>query len=81
MIRGIDISHWQGDIDFNKVKNAEIDFCIIKAGGSDAGFYTDKMYETNYNKAKAAGLKVGAYILSVRISEAQKMVLQMLRGF
>ena len=43
MIRGIDISHWQGDIDFNKVKNAEIDFCIIKAGGSDAGFYTDKI--------------------------------------
>lgn len=61
MIRGIDISHWQGDIDFNKVKNAEIEFCIIKAGGSDAGFYTDKMYETNYTKAKAAGLKVGAY--------------------
>lgn len=57
---GIDISHWQGVIDFKKV--AEVfDFVIIKAGGSDAGFYRDKKFETNYKKAKEAGLCVGAY--------------------
>lgn len=57
---GIDISHWQGIIDFKKV--AEVfDFVIIKAGGSDAGFYRDKKFETNYKKAKEAGLCVGAY--------------------
>ena len=61
MIKGIDISHWNGDIDFNKVKASGIDFVIIKAGGSDYGFYTDKMFKTNYEKAKAAGLFVGAY--------------------
>lgn len=61
MIRGIDISHWNGVIDFNRVKASGIDFVIIKAGGSDYGFYTDKMFKTNYERARAAGLKVGAY--------------------
>lgn len=61
MIRGIDISHWNGNIDFDRVKASGIDFVIIKAGGSDYGFYTDKMFKLNYEKAKAAGLNVGAY--------------------
>lgn len=39
--KGIDVSHWQGTIDWNKVKKAGIEFAIIKDGGSDAGFYTD----------------------------------------
>ena len=60
-IKGIDISHWNGDIDFNKVKAAGIEFVIIKAGGSDRGFYTDSKFRENYEKAKAAGLFVGAY--------------------
>ena len=60
-IKGIDISHWQGQIDFKKVKESGIDFVIIKAGGSDAGFYKDKMFETNYREARTAGLSVGAY--------------------
>lgn len=60
-IRGIDVSHWQGDIDWPKVKQAGIEFAIIKAGGSDAGFYTDSKWESNYKGAKAAGISVGAY--------------------
>lgn len=61
MIKGIDISHWNGAIDFDKVKASGVEFVLIKAGGSDKGFYTDPMFITNYNKAKAAGLFVGAY--------------------
>ena len=60
-IKGVDISHWNGDIDFDKVKASGIEFVIIKAGGSDRGFYTDPKFKTNYEKAKAAGLFVGAY--------------------
>ena len=60
-IKGIDISHWNGEIDFNKVKASGIEFVIIKAGGSDRGFYTDPKFKENYEKAKAAGLFVGAY--------------------
>ena len=59
--KGIDVSHWQGTIDWNKVKKAGIEFAIIKAGGSDAGFYTDSKWEANYKGAKAAGISIGAY--------------------
>lgn len=61
---GIDISHWNNDagpIDFRKVAASGISFVIIKAGGSDAGFYKDKNFEANYAAATAAGLDVGAY--------------------
>lgn len=61
MIKGIDVSHWQGTIDWNKVKAAGIEFAIIKAGGSDAGTYTDSKWEANYKGAKAAGIPIGAY--------------------
>lgn len=62
--RGIDVSHWQGNIDFNKVKASGIDFVILKAGGSDGKLnkrYRDKCFEQYYKDAKAAGLCVGAY--------------------
>lgn len=59
--KGIDVSHWQRTIDWNKVKKAGIEFAIIKAGGSDAGFYTDSKWEANYKGAKAAGIPIGAY--------------------
>lgn len=62
--QGIDVSHWQGDIDFKRVKESGIDFVIIKAGGSDGKtkkYYKDKMFETYYKDAKANGLNVGAY--------------------
>ena len=61
MIKGIDVSRWQGNIDFNKVKTSGVNFVIVKAGGSDAGFYTDSKFKTNVQKALAAGLHVGAY--------------------
>lgn len=60
-MNGIDISHWQGIVDFQKIKNTGIDFCIIKAGGSDKGFYKDSKFETYYAAAKNVGLKIGSY--------------------
>lgn len=59
--QGIDISHWNPVQDFVKVKASGIDFVIIKAGGSDKGFYTDRCFENYYRLAKLAGLKVGTY--------------------
>lgn len=58
---GIDVSKWQGKIDWKKVRQSGKDFAIIKAGGSDAGLYKDHYFETNYAGAKAAGVHVGAY--------------------
>ena len=60
-MRGIDVSEWQGNIDFAKVKKSGIDFVIIRAGyGKDAS-QKDKCFEHNYKNAKAAGLHIGAY--------------------
>lgn len=63
--KGIDVSHWQGKIDFKKVASL-CDFVIIKAGGGDAGKYKDSKFETNYKNARAAGLSVGAYYFAGR---------------
>lgn len=63
MKNGIDISKYQGNIAWKQVKDSGIDFAIIKAGGSDDGFYTDPTYEANYKNAKAVGMSVGAYYI------------------
>ena len=48
--KGIDVSEWQGDIDFKKVKESGIEVVYIRAG---QGFsYEDAKFETNYEKAK-----------------------------
>lgn len=60
-IKGIDVSRWQGVIDWKAVKADGVKFAIIKAGGSDAGFYKDRTFEQNYAGAKANGIAVGAY--------------------
>lgn len=60
---GIDVSHWQGAIDWLAVKESGIEFAIIKAGGSDDGFYTDSAFERNYKEAKVVGMPLGAYYI------------------
>lgn len=58
---GIDVSTWQGQIDWVKVKLSGIQYAILKCGGSDAGYYKDKWFEYNYSQARAQGIKVGVY--------------------
>lgn len=58
-IRGIDVSHWQGNIDWKKVKADGIQFAIIKA--TEGTGHVDKNFLKNVEGAKAAGLKVGVY--------------------
>ena len=56
---GIDVSEWQGDIDFEAVRQSGIDAVYIRAGeGSD---YVDAYFESHYQGALAAGLKIGYY--------------------
>lgn len=61
MLQGIDVSRWQGTIDWARVKAAGIKFAILKCGGSDAGFYTDRTFEYNYQEARKNGILLGAY--------------------
>ncbi len=60
--KGIDVSTYQGNnIDFNKVKAAGYDFVILRAGYGKYENQKDNTFDTNYKKARAAGLNVGAY--------------------
>ena len=60
----IDVSTWQGSIDFDKVKKSGIDYVILRAGYGRELDQIDNRFVENYEKAKAAGLKVGAYWFS-----------------
>lgn len=55
---GIDVSQWQGDINW---KNVNTDFVIIRAGYGKEKTQIDTKFEKNYNGAKAANIPVGAY--------------------
>ena len=59
--KGIDVSGSQGVIDWKKVKQSGIKFAILKAGGSNVGFYTAERFAENYKGATAAGVPLGAY--------------------
>ena len=57
--QGIDVSSWQGNINFTDVKNSGIYIVYIKS--SEGTNYIDPYFERNYQNAKANGLKVGFY--------------------
>ena len=63
---GIDVSKWQGEIDFERVKNAGCEFVMIKAAGSyiDGELYTDPKFIQNIENALKNNLKVGIYFNS-----------------
>lgn len=56
---GIDVSNWQGYIDYEQVKKSGIEVVYMKA--SQGTTFKDPYFETNYTNAKANGLKVGFY--------------------
>lgn len=64
---GIDVSEFQGDIDWEQVKQAEIDFAFIRIGYRTYGdgiVTFDSAFQRNIEGALAAGIKVGAYFFS-----------------
>jgi GH25 family lysozyme M1 (1,4-beta-N-acetylmuramidase) len=71
-IKGIDISRYNGSIDFKKVKDSGIEFVMIRCGtGYGQRPCKDVKFETYYKQAKAAGLKVGTYFYSYAPSVTQ----------
>lgn len=71
---GIDVSTYQNEIDWKKVKEDGVDFVFIRIGrrGATTGLlYEDDLFEANYAGAKENGLKVGVYFFSQAISEKE----------
>lgn len=64
---GIDISKWQGNVDFQKLKEANVEFVMIRLGyqtGFGKEIVLDKYYEQNIKLANKYGIKAGVYFYS-----------------
>jgi GH25 family lysozyme M1 (1,4-beta-N-acetylmuramidase) len=72
--KGIDISEYQGNVNWTKVKNDGVEFVIIRShyrGYGTGRLVEDSMVEKNLAGASAAGLKYGLYVFSQAITEAE----------
>ena len=58
-VQGIDVSNWQGDIDWDRVRAAGTQFAFIKA--TEGGDYLDPKFKQNWLAAKRVGIPRGAY--------------------
>ena len=71
---GIDVSKWQGDVDYTKVKNAGASFVIIRVGsqnGTNGEYIIDPYFKQNIENAIKNDLKVGVYFYSYAHSEKE----------
>lgn len=86
---GIDVSKWNGNINWTAVKNSGVSYVIIRCGyrGSAQGqLIADPKFEANIKGATAAGLKVGIYFFSQAVDEVEaveeaSMVLEQIRKY
>lgn len=88
-IAGIDVSKYQGDIDWQKVKSAGIEFAIVRLGfrGYNEGtLELDPYFEQNMQRASEAGMPLGVYFFSQAITEEEareeaRMVLENIKEY
>ena len=86
---GIDVSKWNGTIDWTAVKNSGISYVIIRCGyrGSSQGtLIADPKFTANIKGATAAGLKVGVYFFTQAVDEREaveeaSMVLEQIKNY
>ncbi len=86
---GIDVSKWNGNIDWTAVKNAGVNYVIIRCGyrGSSQGaLIQDSKFEQNIKGANKAGIKVGVYFFTQAIDkneavEEASMVLECIKNY
>lgn len=86
---GIDVSSFQGDIDWKKVKKSGVDFAMIRVGGRGytvGNIYPDQQFQKNIEGALDAGLDVGVYFFSQAVNETEALeeanyVLEQIEGY
>lgn len=87
--KGIDVSKYQGEIDWEAVKNDGIDYAIIRVGirgYSEGGILEDEFFRQNMEGAIANGIPVGVYFFTQAVNEAEALeeadfVIGMLQGY
>lgn len=74
MIKGIDISEHNGDVDMEKIRNEGIEFVILRLGYGKNQNQIDKKFKINYEKAIKSNISVGIYLYSyaINIEDAKK---------
>lgn len=88
-LRGIDVSKYQGNINWSAVKSSGIDFAIIRAGYRGYGtgaLVEDSKFKANIQGATAAGIPVGVYFYSQAVTEEEAreealMVIGLVKGY
>ena len=78
VLNGVDVSVYQGDVNWNAVKSSGVDFAIVKATqgravSSNAYLFTDRQFANNITNAHQAGVKCGVYhyLTAKTVKEAQ----------
>lgn len=68
--KGIDVSHWNGNIDWKKVKESGVDFAIIRCGyGDDVDYQDDDYWVKNIEACEKYDIPYGVYIYSYAVSD------------
>lgn len=89
-VHGIDVSHYQGDIDWGAVADAGYRFAMIKVAGrsikKDGNLYEDGYFRYNIEQATAHGIQVGVYFFSQALSvqeayEEASYILNLIKGY
>lgn len=86
---GLDISEWQGVVDFNKLKEAGVEFVFLRVGGTKGitgDYFLDSKFEDNIKKANEAGMPVGIYFYSYANSKEKaikdaKWILEQIKDY
>ncbi len=88
--KGIDVSRYQGDIDWNRVAQSGVEYAFIRVGvrgyGEEGKILLDEKFEDNVQGATAAGIKVGVYFFSQAVNEEEaqeeaQVVLDAIAGY
>ena len=85
--KGIDVSEWQGNIDWEKVKSTDVDYAIIRCGYStNYSYYDDKKWKRNADECTRLGIPFGTYLYSYATTVEQakseaEHVLRLVEGY
>ena len=58
-VQGIDVSHYQGEIDWQKIQDAQMQFAFIKA--TEGSSHIDECFAYNWREAAKTDMRIGAY--------------------